>query len=374
MRSAIRLVAGGGISAGLMYLFDPRSGKRRRAIARDKVARLAHRAGDVVEVTSRDVRNRATGRIARIRSWVARRESSDDEIARRIRSRLETLVRHPTAVSIRVDEGRVMLSGPVLDDEFDRVLARVAAIRGVKGVESHLAVHEASDLLRDQPGEVPEERRQRRVGLMPAVWSPTARLAAGMSGSALTVYAARRFDLLGVALGVVGVGLLARGVSNRDLKRLLGLTFGREAIHVQKTIDVSAPVRNVFEFWAHVENWPQVMAHVREVRETARDRHHWVIAGPAGVPISWDTILTKFGSNRVIEWETLPGSTVRHSGSIRFRQNPDGTTRVEIKMSFIPLVGALGHGVAALFGTDPKTAMDQDLARFKALVEHGGAL
>jgi hypothetical protein len=40
-------------------------------------------------------------------------------------------------------------------------------------------------------------------------------------------------------------------------------------------------------------------------------------------------------------------------------------------MTYNPPAGLLGHGVAALLGADPKRALDDDLLRFKSLLEHG---
>jgi len=40
-------------------------------------------------------------------------------------------------------------------------------------------------------------------------------------------------------------------------------------------------------------------------------------------------------------------------------------------MSYNPPGGALGHGLATLLGSDPKRAMDEDLVRFKSLLEAG---
>jgi uncharacterized membrane protein len=40
-------------------------------------------------------------------------------------------------------------------------------------------------------------------------------------------------------------------------------------------------------------------------------------------------------------------------------------------MSYTPIGGVIGHGVATLLGADPKRAMDDDLVRFKSLFEHG---
>jgi uncharacterized membrane protein len=46
---------------------------------------------------------------------------------------------------------------------------------------------------------------------------------------------------------------------------------------------------------------------------------------------------------------------------------------VQIRMSYNPPAGWLGHGIAAAFGADPKSSMDADLARMKMLIETGKA-
>jgi uncharacterized membrane protein len=51
----------------------------------------------------------------------------------------------------------------------------------------------------------------------------------------------------------------------------------------------------------------------------------------------------------------------------------NGGTRLDIKMSYNPPAGALGHVVAKLFGADPKTKLDEDLLRMKTFLETGKA-
>jgi hypothetical protein len=55
---------------------------------------------------------------------------------------------------------------------------------------------------------------------------------------------------------------------------------------------------------------------------------------------------------------------------VRFRESGNGT-QVNVNMSYTPPAGAVGHAVASLFGKDPKTEMDADLARMKSLLEQG---
>jgi hypothetical protein len=61
MNRACGLLTGLGLGAGLMYVFDPQQGRRRRALARDKVVSLTHKAERAAEVVGRDLKNRAKG-------------------------------------------------------------------------------------------------------------------------------------------------------------------------------------------------------------------------------------------------------------------------------------------------------------------------
>jgi uncharacterized membrane protein len=62
---------------------------------------------------------------------------------------------------------------------------------------------------------------------------------------------------------------------------------------------------------------------------------------------------------------------VKSSGIIHFAPNEDGTTSVDVKLSYNPPAGAIGHIVAMLFGSDPKQEMDEDLMRMKSFIETG---
>ena len=141
---------------------------------------------------------------------------------------------------------------------------------------------------------------------------------------------------------------------------------------MQKTIAIDAPVEDVFAFWSRYENFPRFMSRVLDVRPSLREgQSHWKVMGPAGLPVEFDAVLTAFVPDEVLGWRTVEGSTVAHSGIVRFEPTSDGRTRVHILMSYNPPGGRLGHGVAAAFGVDPKRSLDEDLARLKTLIETG---
>ena len=159
---------------------------------------------------------------------------------------------------------------------------------------------------------------------------------------------------------------------NRPIRGLFGIGQGRKALEFDKIVDIHAPIEEVFRLWSDFSSFPRFLTHVCEVRVTD-SRSHWVVEGPAGTRVSWDAELTRFEKNRLIAWRSLPGEIIGNAGIIRFEPLPDGATRLHIHLSYNPPGGVLGHTIAALFGKDPQRALDDDLVRFKSLLEQGKA-
>jgi len=113
------------------------------------------------------------------------------------------------------------------------------------------------------------------------------------------------------------------------------------------------------------------MSNVREVKDLGNGRSHWVVAGPGGLPVEWEAVMTSYAPHERLAWRTEPGSIVQHTGSVRFQPNPDGSTTVNIRLAYNPGMGGVGHAVASLFGADPKSEMDADLVRMKTFIETG---
>lgn len=197
-------------------------------------------------------------------------------------------------------------------------------------------------------------------------WTPTQRASAGAFGAGLAMYGYLRGGLKGMALCLLGGGLLARASTNQELTAL-GQSRG---ILVEKTIHVDKPVEEVFAYWRNLENLPQWMSHVREVRYLGGDRYHWVVDGPAGMPVEWDSELLNVAENREMTWRSVEGSQVENTGRVRFTEEAGGT-RVHVHLRYMPPGGVVGHLVAKAFGKDPKSEMNDDLARMKIAIETG---
>jgi uncharacterized membrane protein len=269
---------------------------------------------------------------------------------------------------VTVFEGRVTLTGHVLADEVDRLLRQVGRVRGVSEVKNELEIHRTSNGIPALQGSTLSS--EQRPELLQENWAPATRLVVGSVGGLLALQSTRSSGLPGRLLGVVGLGLLARATSNMPPDRLVGIVRGRPTFQVEKTIKVSAPVDRVWELWSNFENFPRFMAHLREVQKVDEGRSHWVAAGPAGIPVEWDAVVTDWVPNQFIGWTTTEGSPVEMTGQVRLRPTSENETEIDVQLAYNPPAGAAGHAVASILGADPKRAMDEDLVRLKSLLEN----
>ncbi len=368
-----RLLLGGVLGALGMYFLDPDAGRRRRARTRDRMAHAVKAVNEAGKVTARDAVHRAQGLVAGTKRLLAPPGPvSDETLVERVRAALGRAVSHPHAIEVLVDQGHVNISGPILADEVRPLLRCVRAVAGVRGLSDRLEVYPERGHVSALQGGVPRSGAQ--FEFFQDNWSPAARLLVGALGAGLMVHSLAEQGpagrLRGAALGFAGGALLARAVSNRAIADILGL--GGPWIAVQKVIHVAAPLEEVFSFWTDYQSFPRFMSKVREVRELGDGASRWVVAGPAGVPVHWTAEVTAIEPRALIAWRATQDSIVRHEGSVRFAPENSGT-RISVQLRYTPPAGAFGHAVAVLFGADPKSEMDADLMRMKAMIETGRA-
>jgi uncharacterized membrane protein len=374
MDDRLRMLIGAGIGAATMYYFDPARGRYRRALVTNQLVHAGHKARRAASVVGRDIHNRALGTAATLRSTLAPATADDTVLEARVRTCIGRAVSHPASVHAEARDGIVTLSGPILEHEIGPVIECVERVHGVKEVRNELEAHA-------EPGNVPglqgksRPRGGPRAPFMQTNWSPAERLTGALGGALAMVCSARQRSVAGYTLGAAGLLLFSRAASNFELRRLLGAGVLRSGIEVHKSIRIHAPVEKVFALWDDPANFPSFMSHVLRVRRLSSagddDRWRWTVRGPSGTHVEFDAVVTAREENRLLAWRTESGATVQHGGVVRFIGNDDGTTTIDVKMSYIPIGGALGHAVARLFGVDPKHRMDDDLLRLKTYLETG---
>ena len=196
-------------------------------------------------------------------------------------------------------------------------------------------------------------------------WSPAQRALAGAFGAGMAAYGYFRGGVRGFGMCAAGGALLARATTNEEIASLV-----KGGIYVEETILVDAPAEEAYAYWRNLENLPQWMSHVREVRYLGADRYHWVVDGPAGKPVEWESELLNVIENQEMAWRSVPGSQVEHTGRVRFDTIGEGT-RVHVQLRYYPPAGVIGHVVAKAFGVDPQSELRDDLARMKTTIETG---
>ncbi len=204
------------------------------------------------------------------------------------------------------------------------------------------------------------------------------RWASAIGGGALAAYGLKQRSPVGLLLTALGAGLLYRGVSGHcELYSALGINSHSDNavardVHFEKRIMVNKSPEELFRFWRNFENLPRFMSHLESVTVLDEYQSHWVAKGPAGENEEWDAEVFNEKENELISWRSLPGSDFVHAGTVRFEPQPAGRgTMVRVVMNYNVTGGKLTAKVAGLFGLAPEDLIQEDLRRFKQLLETG---
>ncbi|MER3424099.1 MAG: cyclase [Nitrospiraceae bacterium] len=216
-----------------------------------------------------------------------------------------------------------------------------------------------------------EEEQRTNIG-------DTELLVSGILGGALAVYGLRRRDLLGLGLTALGGGVIVQGVTGRSpLYRAMGIslvrtTQGRQRVEVVKTLTINRPQEEIYRFWRNLENLPCFMRHLEPVNVLDEKRSHWTAKAPGGMTVEWDAEIINEEAYHLIAWRSPEGTDIEHWGIVRFTPAPGGRgTEVKVELEYEPVGGAFGTAVAELFGEAPAQQVEEDLRRFKQIMEAG---
>jgi uncharacterized membrane protein len=147
--------------------------------------------------------------------------------------------------------------------------------------------------------------------------------------------------------------------------------FYERGVLIHSTVTINAEPQRLYDFWRKLENLPQFMSHLEEVRVIDATRSHWVAKGPAGKRVEWDAEIINDEAPVTIAWRTIENAEVEHTGSVRFVAAPGRGTQVKVRMEYLPPAGKLTNAFLKLIGQDPRTQIKEDLHRFKQLIEAG---
>jgi uncharacterized membrane protein len=212
----------------------------------------------------------------------------------------------------------------------------------------------------------------------------TERVLSAVGGGALAIYGLSRGSLLGAGMALLGGAFVYRGlaghcpcyasleISTAEPRGAAASVAAGHGTKVEKTFTVNRPPEELYRFWRNFEALPRVFRHLESVTTDGLYHSRWVAKGPLATRVEWEAEVINEKPNELIAWRSLEGSVVDHAGSIHFTRAPAGRgTEVRVVMKYDPPGGKIGSGIAWLLGEEPSQQIQEDLRRFKQLMETG---
>ena len=185
-----------------------------------------------------------------------------------------------------------------------------------------------------------------------------------IAGGALAIFGLSRRSTPGFLLAAAG-GALAYAGWRANFPQ-------QDESLARASVLINCSPEEAYRRYRKLEDLPTFMHHLKSVTKTGDSQYRWIAFGPLGVPIQWDAEVVDDRPNEFISWRSLPGSELTAAGSVRFEKALAGRGTVVTSIThFDHPAGKLGHAIAKLFGKDPSFLIQQDLRRFKALIETG---
>jgi uncharacterized membrane protein len=278
--------------------------------------------------------------------------------------------------------------------------ARNKTVALVKGLGAASLTLGMSEIL--APGKIAalagvDETKQSRTIIRALGMRECGHAAALLAGPDKLVWTRVAGDVLDVAFLAAGVGRRGPGrrqrgivtaaaltaIGGADLYAALRTTRGDSARHagaqrhrtLRAAVNVLRSPEEVYGFWRNLENLPDFMYHLQSVSPGQNGHSHWVANSPVGHSVQWDAQIVEDLPGKRIAWQSFPGSGIENSGCVDFTPDHSGKgTEVRVSMAYHMPGGALGKVAATLLGESPEQQVNDDLRRFKQIMETGQVL
>ena len=156
------------------------------------------------------------------------------------------------------------------------------------------------------------------------------------------------------AATVVGSGIIIDRLRRGGASRILRL---------EKSIQIAAPVHDVWEAWTDLDALPAMSSAIQQVR-TFGDRSRWTVK-VNGVPVQWEAEMTQIIPYQAIGWKSVGGP--KHTGRVTF-SSLGNDTLIHVQMNYAPPARLLRRALAPFSG-DLEGYIEQTLRDVKAALE-----
>jgi uncharacterized membrane protein len=141
-----------------------------------------------------------------------------------------------------------------------------------------------------------------------------------------------------------------------------------DSISFRKTLNINAPVNEVFLFWSDFQNFPKFIWPVESVEILDRERSRWIVKAPLDKKVKFDALITESIQNRSLIWEAYHYAADSR-GLLRFSELQNGT-RVDLTFSYAIKLAWVRKFAKFMnhFGF-PSLAFDEGLKKIKHEIE-----
>lgn len=161
--------------------------------------------------------------------------------------------------------------------------------------------------------------------------------------------------LIGTAAAVAGF-VLTNALSGRSDRRV---------VRLEDSVQIGAPLEQVFAAWQRLENLPNYIDIVKNVRVNG-SHSQWEV-NIDGKRFHWDAETTQVIPNQAIGWKSVQGP--KHSGRLSFSRIGDQTL-LHITMNYAPPLSGLAR-LLSPFASNLDAHISQALRDFKNSLEGG---
>jgi hypothetical protein len=139
MNPLLRAVTTFAAGAALMYYLDPVAGRRRRSLVRDQAVSARHDVERYARAKSKRASDQVHGVLAKTRARIAPQPVDDEQLRERIRAKLGHVIDRPSALTVEVHGGQVVLSSDVSNPDIETAMETISSMHGVRGIVAHLS-------------------------------------------------------------------------------------------------------------------------------------------------------------------------------------------------------------------------------------------
>jgi uncharacterized membrane protein len=140
-------------------------------------------------------------------------------------------------------------------------------------------------------------------------------------------------------------------------------------INIRVNSVIEKPISEVYTFWRDFENLPKFMNHIDSVKPINYNISKWTAKGPAGIgKLSWTAEVIKDEKEKLISWQSLPGSSVTNVGKITFKSKGKAT-EIDVTISYQAPLGVAGESAAKLLNPYFEKLVKDDITNFKSYLE-----